>query len=119
MGKYFIEIKNRFIILFFAVSSLIFVSFHYKEIILFLILKPSLIVNANFGLYYFIFTDVTEVFSVYIKVILFLVLQIATIFLCYHFVSFLSFALFEKEYLFLTKLFKTCAITGLLSNSKM
>ena len=67
---------------------------------------PVIFEHKIIKLYYFIFTDVTEVFSVYIKVILFLVVQFFTAFVLYHFFSFLSFALFKKEYLFLTKLLK-------------
>lgn len=115
MKNYFIEIKNRFILLFFLIISVLIVSYCYKEIVLFLIIKPSLVTNVNFGLYYFIFTDVTEVFAVYINVILFLLVQISIVFLLYHFFTFLSFALFEKEYLFTTKLLKICFNTWGLS----
>jgi sec-independent protein translocase protein TatC len=115
MKKYFIEIKNRFMLVILAILSLLFVSFCYKEILLFLIIKPSLITNTHFGLYYFIFTDVTEVFSVYLKVTLFLVIQILVLFLFYQFLSFLSFALFKKEYLFIIKLFKIWFVTWLVS----
>lgn len=115
MRNYFIEIKNRFILLLFLIISVLIVSYCYKEIILFVVIKPSLVTNVNFGLYYFIFTDVTEVFSVYIKVILFVLVQIFTVFLSYHFFSFFSFAFFEKEYLFAFNLLKFCFCTWVFS----
>jgi Sec-independent protein secretion pathway component TatC len=115
MTKYFIEIKNRFILMFFLFISIFTIIYYYKEIILFLVIKPSLIANINFGLYYFIFTDVTEIFAVYIQVIFFIIIQICILFLFYHIFSFLSFALFEKEYLVLLKLLKTCFITWFFS----
>jgi Sec-independent protein secretion pathway component TatC len=117
MTKYLIEIKNRITLIFSSVLSVLIVAYYYKEIILFLIIKPSLNANLNFGLYYFIFTDVTEIFSVYIKVILFLVVQSFIFFLLYHIISFLNFAFFEKEYIFFNKLLRTCFIAGVCSIS--
>lgn len=106
MKKYFIELKNRFILFNFSMFSLMLVSYYYKEIILFLIIKPSLNINNNFDLYYFIFTDVTEIFSVYLIAIIFVVIQISTFFLLYQMYSFLSFALYKKEFIFLKQLLK-------------
>ena len=68
--KYYLEIKNRFLLLSLTWVSTILVSYFYKEILLFISIKPS-ICNNNSIIFYFIFTDVKEVFSVYIKLIFF------------------------------------------------
>ena len=95
--KYYIEIKNRSFLLFLAWVSAIFVSYVYKETLLFLILKPSLSC-ANNEIVYFIFTDVTEVVSVYFKIIMFLGNHIILFFTLYHLTLFLYLGLSRKEY---------------------
>lgn len=106
MKNYFIEIKNRLILVVFAVMCVLLISYFYKEILLFLLLKPSLTNSLNFKLFYFIFTDVTEVFSVYLKIISFIIAQVFLVFSIFQIFSFFSLALFMKEYLFLIKLLK-------------
>lgn len=108
MTNYFIEIRNRLILIIFAIISVLLVSYFYKEIILFMLLKPSLTNSLNFKLSYFIFTDVAEIFSVYLKIISFLGVQVFLLFFMFQIFNFLSLALFKKEYLFLGKLLKTC-----------
>ena len=49
---------------------------------------------------YFIFTDVTEILSVYLSLIMFLSFQILYAYIAYHFFLFLSPALFYIEYVF-------------------
>lgn len=56
--------------------------------------------NDPLALTYFIFTDVTEVLTVYLKFITFLSFQIIFVFITYHFFLFLSPALFQLEYLY-------------------
>jgi sec-independent protein translocase protein TatC len=108
VANYFIEIRNRLILVFFAIIGVLFISYFYKETLLFLLLKPSLTNNLNFKLFYFIFTDVTEIFSVYLKIISFIIAQVFLIVSIFQIFSFLCLALFTKEYLFLAKLLKMC-----------
>ncbi len=101
MIKYLLEIKNRFFLLIFTWLSSVFTCYFYKETLLFLITQP----HKSF-MSYFIFTNVTEVFSVYIQLINFLCFQIFLIYFTYHIFNFLSSALFETELCYLRFFFK-------------
>lgn len=68
--KYYLEIKNRCLLLSLTWVSTILVSYLYKETLLFISIQPS-ICNNNSAIFYFIFTDVKEVFSVYLKLVFF------------------------------------------------
>lgn len=97
MSKYLLELKNRFILLFLSWVSVIFVSYFYKETLLFLFIEPDYLFitfNIKSPFSYFIFTDIFEIFSVYIQLILFVSLQVLFIFLLYHFFVFLIPGLF-------------------------
>lgn len=102
MLKYFLEIKNRLILLSLTWFSTVLVSYFFKETLLFIIVQPNTFTNVNkhLAFFYFIFTDVTEILSVYLKLIKFLSSQILFIYLIYHFFLFLSSALFQFEYLY-------------------
>jgi Sec-independent protein secretion pathway component TatC len=54
-------------------------------------------VIISFASFYFIFTDVTEVFTVYMNLIFFLGNQILLLYFIYHFFIFFSPALFNVE----------------------
>ena len=111
MSKYFLEIKSRLVLIGITWFSTILISYFYKEILLFIIVQPTANVNKPLTLFYFIFTDITEVLSVYLKLITFLSFQIVLIFAVYHFFLFLSPALFQLEYLYCKFAIK---ITGLM-----
>lgn len=98
MLKYFLEIKNRLILLLITWFSIILISYFYKEILLFLIIHPN--INENSQLFYFIFTNVTEVLSVYLELIMFLSFQIVYIYICFHAFIFFAPAFFHSEYLY-------------------
>lgn len=66
-------------------------------------------------LFYFIFTDVTEVFSVYIKLVFFVVNQVLVFYLLYHSLIFISPGLYKSEYSYLTFVFKVSISFFLLS----
>ena len=102
MLKYFLEIKNRLILLLITWISTILISYFYKETLLFIIIQPNLFININEHLdfFYFIFTDVTEVLSVYLKLVMFLSFQTLYIYITYHLFVFLSSAFFYLEYLY-------------------
>ena len=98
MLKYFIEIKNRFILLIINLLTTLLTCYFYKEILLFLITRFYLN-SINF---YFIFTDITELFSVYIQLITFISFQICFIYFFYQIYMFVSPALFCQELVFIT-----------------
>jgi sec-independent protein translocase protein TatC len=105
MIKYLLEIKNRFFLLLVTYLFLVFAIYYYKEIIIFLIIQSKTkFDHTNFN--YLIFTDVTEIFSVYIKLILFFSTQVIIIFFFYHVIVFLTPALFKNESFYLKKIFK-------------
>lgn len=111
MKKHFLEIKNRFILLCVTWLSVLFVSYLYKETLLFIIVQPSLTANA----FYFIFTNVLEVLSVYFKLIIFINVQISFTFLLYHTFTFLGSGFFYLEYLYFKFFIKIVFIIWLLS----
>src|SRR6478672_4876203 len=95
---YALEIKNRLILTFLTWLSLIIVSYLYKETLLFLVLQPNKLFESSANSFYFIFTNVTEIFSVYVQLAFFLSTQIGFIYFIYHCFNFLNLALFSWEY---------------------
>jgi Sec-independent protein secretion pathway component TatC len=103
MIKYLLEIKNRIFLLILTIITTFLISYVYKEILLFLITQPDRLINKNasYSIFYFIFTDVTEILFIYIKLIIFLNLQVFILFIIYHCFVFFSPAMFKSEYEFL------------------
>ena len=104
MLKYLLELRNKFILLVLTFFSTLLVCYLYKKVLLFLITQMHL-KDKNL---YFIFTDVTELFSVYFKLVSFFVIQINTWYFFYHFLFFLSPALYIYEF----TLLKFCWVSG-------
>jgi sec-independent protein translocase protein TatC len=103
--SYFFEIKNRFLIIITAwISTLIF-SYSYKEILLFLVIKVNNFDTTAITPLYFIFTNITEIFSIYIKLVNFVANQILVIYFLYHLLFFLAPGLYFFEYKYLFKVF--------------
>nr|WAK85028.1 SecY-independent transporter protein [Amicula sp. isolate GU52X-4 cfCalB7] len=107
MLKYFLEIKNRLFLLSFNWLLIIFVNYFYKETLLFLVLQTH---NYSTNNFYFIFTNITEIFSVYLKLTMFLSTQIFILYFCYTFFIFLSPALFKLEHFYLFLSLRTSLI---------
>lgn len=103
MFKYFFEIQNKLILLLITFFSTLLVCYCYKEVLLFLVTQMHL----NDKNFYFIFTNVTEIFSIYFKLILFISSQITIWYLFYHTFSFLLPALYSKELKFATFFFNS------------
>jgi sec-independent protein translocase protein TatC len=101
MLKYFLEIKNRLLLLLVTWLSTIFVCYTYKETLLFLLIQSNGFSINNSIMFYFIFTNVTEIFSVYIQLITFLCFQVFFWYLIYHCFNFLSLAMFKIELYYL------------------
>lgn len=116
MIKYLLEIKNRLFILLLTYCSTIIVTYLYKEVLLFIIVKPNYInSNSKSTLFYFIFTDVTEIFSIYIKLVSFISFQVIIVFTLYHMFIFLSPAFFNIEFQYFKVLIKTIYIVWFVS----
>ena len=100
--QYLIEIKNRLTLLLIAWLSTTLITYIYKEILLFIVVQPytSTSIKESMNVSYFIFTDVTEILSVYLSLVMFLSFQVFYVHIAYHFLLFLSPALFYTEYKF-------------------
>jgi sec-independent protein translocase protein TatC len=112
---YISEIKNRIILTFLTFCSTILIEYFYKEVLLFLFLESEISRNYTFKINYFIFTDVTEIFLVYFKLMLFISFQISFFYTCYHIFVFLSHGVFITEYRNFTYVLKFAAMIWVLS----
>ena len=108
--RYYIEIKSRLLLLFISGNLILLVGYIFKEILLSTVVDSYNISGDYFSpveLSYFIFTDVVEVFNVYVCLILFVGKQVLFFQVCYHFLMFLIPGLTKKEYRNLFLLFIT------------
>jgi len=92
--KYFIELKNRALVIFLTWISLLIAFLTYKENLLYLIIQPNFEV-LNFS--HFIFTNINEIWLVYLDLSQFLTNQLSFFFLFYQFLLFLTPALCDSE----------------------
>ena len=92
--RYYIELKNRFFLTVFCWTITTLICYYYKNYLLFVIIKNIAILEDT---PYFIFTDISEIFYVYIHIIFFISNQIGFIILIYHILIFLILGLYESE----------------------
>lgn len=102
MKKYIKELQNRIVLLIICWVTTFLVIYNYKEIFLFLILKPTQL-KTNLILNNLIFTNVVELFSTYLELTIFITNQIAVVYFCFNLLAFFAPGLFEHEF----KLFKS------------
>ena len=112
--KYVKELRNRFFLIILCWISIFLIAYLYKEILLFELLKPTtektlIMFNS------FIFTNVTELFSVYIELAFFISKQITVFYIFYHFFSFLLPGLYVYEYSLIKSFFKIIIIFWIIS----
>lgn len=103
MLKYFFELRNKFVLLSITFFSTFLICYYYKDVLLFLVTQ----IQLNDENLYFIFTDVTELFYTYFRLVFFFSIQITVWYLIYYIFSFLSTALYIKEFNFLSFIFKS------------
>jgi Sec-independent protein secretion pathway component TatC len=117
MFKYFLELQYRFYFILFNLFVTLCVSYFYKEVLLFLIIKPYSISDKSFEilLSYFIFTNVTDVFSMYLKLVYFITTQVGFLYIFYHIFVFFSYAMFKQEYYFSITFLKIILITWVIA----
>jgi sec-independent protein translocase protein TatC len=94
--NFFLEFQNRTFLITFIWFYLIIVCYYYKKILFFLLLN-KLILKKKLEVY-FVYTNVTELFFIYLKLINFFTLQVIFWFFCYHFLIFMTPALYKKEF---------------------
>lgn len=99
--KYYKEIKNRSILLVLNWSLLLVTCYSYKEILLFTLIDLSNYLNT-----YFIFTNVSEVFQIYLDLTLFISTQISLFVILYHGMIFFTLGLHKNELFRLKIVFK-------------
>lgn len=94
------EIKNRVILIILAFCLTSLTAYFYKETLMFKMLQNANAISifSKQPLFYFIFTDITEIFSVNLNLIFFISFQVFFIFSIYHSFTFFSLALFYEEY---------------------
>lgn len=97
MLKYLLELRNKLILLVITFFSTSIICYCYKDVLLFLVTQMHLN-DANL---YFIFIDVTEIFSIYLKIVVFFSVQVIIWYFLYHILFFLVSALYFYEYKFL------------------
>lgn len=113
--KYSIEIRNRFLLVFFAWLICLNTCYYCKETILFIIVKSN---NSFLELNnqpYFIVTNVTEVFYVYFELVLFISNQVAIFILTHQLFMFLSLGLYRFEFAKMKLIFKLFTLSWLFS----
>ena len=100
MTKYLIEIRNRIFLIVICSLSAVLVSYSYKEVLLYIMVEPCTINKNqnNYNIYYFIFTNITDLFLVYLKLITFVTLQLLIPSTVLQVFSFLTPALYYREY---------------------
>ena len=98
MYNYILELKNRFSLLIISWIFSVLVCYLYKETLLFLLIKSNTSLY-NLRLFYFISTDLTEIFEVYLKIAYFCSTQLLVFLFLYHIFLFIKPALFKYEYI--------------------
>ena len=91
--KYYVEIRNRSFLLLICWMFNLSTCYLYKEVLLFTLLHSS-----NCAEQYFIFTNISEIFYVYLQLTFFFSNQITLLMLFYHSILFLSSGLYKFEY---------------------
>nr|QDA21762.1 Sec-Y independent transporter protein [Proschkinia sp. SZCZR1824] len=109
MVNYFFELKNRLLLLLITFFSVFFTSYFYKEILLFLFFESELLTD------YFIFTDVSEIFLVYLELCGFFSVHFTLMAASYQIFNFSTYGLFISEYKYLKLVFKVAFILWCLS----
>jgi len=113
--KYYLEIKNRILLLFVTWISLLAICYFFKEPILFIFINSNKYYNELNNFSYFIFTDVGEIFYVYLQLVFFVANQITVCMLFYHCLMFFASGLYNSEYSQLQSAFKLFITSWLLS----
>lgn len=109
--KYYLEIKNRIFLIIFAWALLFIVCYYFKEPLLFVFINSNKYYIKLNTTPYFIFTDVGEIFYVYLYLVFFIANQVTTLMIFYHSLMFLALGLYRSEYIQLQLIFKIFIFT--------
>lgn len=113
--KYYLEIKNRLLLVFFTWISVLITCYCFKEPLLFVFIHLIKHYNQLGYTPYFIFTDVSEIFQVYLQLIFFVANQTLISMVIYQILMFLTLGLYTFEYLQLKSIFQIWLLTWICS----
>ena len=109
--NYYLEIKNRVFLVAFSWMSTFLVSYVYKEQILISLVTFTKFLNSLNSNNYLIFTNITDLFFIYFKLILFISNCSVLLFFSYQLFCFLKPGMYKKEILFLNSLFLNACLS--------
>ena len=95
--NYLAEIKNRFFFTFLSWLSVFIVSYWHKETLIFLLVKLS-VDESELLFFYFIATNLTDIFRVYIEISYLISFQVCVLIILYNLFMFFTPAFFVYEY---------------------
>jgi sec-independent protein translocase protein TatC len=101
---FFLELKNRIILMTLTWSTVFITCYNYKEILLYIIIKPSINTTFKLNKVYFITTNVTEIFNTYIYLANFISNKIIFFFFLIHFILFINTGLYKFEIYIIKKI---------------
>ena len=101
MINYFIEIKNRIILVFIAYFLLFTCFYYYSDFLLILSIFLNKEIAINNILNYFIFTSISDLFFIYLKLTVSFSNYVIFLITFYHFICFLKPGLYKKEFFYL------------------
>jgi sec-independent protein translocase protein TatC len=113
--KYYLEIKNRILLITFTWASLLLVCYYFKEPLLFIFINSNKYYIQTNTTPYFIFTNISEIFYVYLYLVFFITNQVTTLMFFYHSLMFLALGLYKFEYRQLKIVFKVFIFTWVCS----
>ena len=97
MFFYFNELRGRIFYVFVMFSLSFLISYFYKEALFYFLVKPIFGLTNNTIISYFIYTNITEVFLMYLKTPLFLSLYLQFFYLVYQFWKFFVPGFYNSE----------------------
>ena len=109
-NKHILELKNRFLLLLLSWFTITIGCYCYKEIILFYVIK-----TFEPKKFYFIITDVSELFNIHIKLSLFAANQTVLLLIIYHVLMFIAPGCYQKETKILKKITKIIILIVIVS----
>jgi sec-independent protein translocase protein TatC len=101
---FFLELKNRIILMTLTWSTIFIICYNYKEILLYIIIKPCINTTFKLNKIYFITTNVTEIFNTYIYLSNFISNKIIFFFFLIHFILFINTGLYKFEIYIIKKI---------------
>lgn len=100
MNFLFLELKNKGLLTLFSWFFCFFVSYFYKETLLFILTYKTFLLTKKS---YFVYTNVMEIFVIYFKLSKFISTQIFAFYFTINLFSFLTPAFYSSEFFFLKK----------------